>query len=477
VLDRRERWALAALLVVVALVYLRALSGIPLDWDDDVWLRDPIRALSLPDAVRTAFSETRDNTWPPLLRLSFAGQLWIGSGSTALLHAVDLGLYLGSTAGLYALIRRLGVSATAALWAIALWALHPTKVECVAWMTGLKDLQSLALWVGAALAITAPRPRPAVATVLGTAALLTKAATFPLAFVLALVVGARDGRDAALRRVGGPMVAAVVLAGVGAALWREVDGHPPIPWSLPVLAAWVHGVFWTKLVLPSPPAAITALPTTPWPTILVGLGASAVFAAGAWRWPRSVGLAFATWVLPQLPFLGLAKMAFWASDRHLLVASLGPALIVGWTLERVRPRAAWALPAVALAWLTLLSAARVPDWHDSARLWMAEVRRPGQHFVRWYKVGIVYGQLGRFAESEDAFDRSLALWPRADTVAHRLIASLARAGWTAADQQAAKRLEPPPADAHAWGEALDALRAAGHPELAEWALRWPIPRP
>lgn len=491
-MSAEARWAGWALAVVVAgwLVFGAGLDGGLLDWDDGVWAQDPIVGAPVGEAVRIAFTTPRDGVYPPLLRLSWWAQLALfGDAPWWALHAVDLALYVVSALGLAVLLRRLGVGAVTIGVGLGLWFVHPTKVECVCWLTAHKDVLSLALLVGMGLALVAggaERPgtaRIAAGTALGVAALLVKAAVFPVVWLLAGIVAVQLPRDRAraevLRRFGAVGVASVALIAVGGRVWEP---HPLPDMPRLVLAAWVHGAFWLRLV-PSPPAAIVAIPEHP---ALIGVlgGASTVgWAIAAATRPEPVRgrwlALLAVWVLPQVPFLGVASMLFWASDRHLLVASLGPALAVGygvewaWRLDRsgggrlpLRVAALLvALVALSSAWI---AARRVPAWHDSVALWESDVARADQHWARWHKVGVARGRVGRFADAEAAFDRALALNPTdGDTLAHRLVATLAADGdWSAQDRALVAVIEPPPADDAGWERVIAALRAAGREDLA-----------
>lgn len=462
---RRERLALLALLIVVAGIALPGLLGDPVDWDDGVWLEDEVRTLPFSAASSTAFGSTRDHVYAPLLRLSFRML-----GPPIAIHAATLLLYLASIAGIHTLLRRLGVAGVPALVAMAIWALHPTKVECWAWLTGLKDVQSLALLVAMGLAlVTDERPSVGLGTLAGVAALLTKAAVFPVPFVLAAIVAGRVGVREAARRFGPVCVAALGLAAVGGAEWAPHD-WPDFPRAWVPL--WVHGAFWARLV-PSMPAAIVSVPEDPRPLALLGLVLTGGCAALANRW-RSAGIPLLLlWVVPQLPFLGLVPMEFWASDRHLLIPTLGPAVAVALLAEHLA-RSPWPklAPLLIAVWSVPFTARRVGEWHDSAALWQADVTRSGEHWARWHKLAMVHGRAGRFPEAEAAFDRALALNPHdRDTLAHRLVASLAADGWTRTDASLAPLLEPPPATDAAWDGAIAALRTAGEEELAAFAER------
>jgi hypothetical protein len=453
---RAERRALGLLLVVLACVYLPGLRGEILDWDDDLWFADP--ALQDPSL---AFTTTRDRVWAPLLRLSMAARHAVFGTHVFAWHAVDLLLWLAVVSGVWLLLRRFGLPRATALAATALWACHPTKVEVVSWLMGSKDLESGAWFVGAALvAVTGGAAWAVAALVLG--AVLTKAATFPIALVLLVAIAAREGWRTAVRRVGPAVVVAIVVAFVGLVSWstREDQGG----WiDRFVLAGSVHGLFWLKVwSLLGPPSAITALTPNPWRPLVFGVVCTGLFAALAWR-DRRFAVPLAVWLLPQLPFLGVVDMGFWASDRHLFFPTLGVAVALAWLLER-----APGVPLLLSAVLLVPTALRVPEWRSSIALWEADTERPGNHPIRWYKLGMAYGKAGRFVEAEAAFDRQLELRPDDPlALARRLVASLAADGsFTRADAQAAATLEPPPETSDDWRRAADALKAAGRPDLA-----------
>jgi len=397
--SRQERVALGVLLALLVFLYLPALRGQVLDWDDEVWFHDP----ALEDPL-LALTTTRDRVYPPLLRLSFHVQHLLFGDATWAYHLVDLGLFLAIVVGAWKLVRELGVAATPATVAIWLWALHPTKVEVVAWLTALKDVQSGALLVAAGLvAVRSGSPWAAAALVL--AATLTKAATFPIPFVLLLALAPRFGWREAARRLGPACAVAVVPALVGAVAWGARHLDAPLAMRLELMG-WVHGTFWSKLLPTSLPSTLTPLSTDPWPTVALGVALTGAFGLLAWRDAR-LRIPFALWLVPLVPFNGLFDMAFWGSDRHLLFPSLGVALAVAWLLPaRLGP---W--PALVGLLLAVPTALRVPEWRTSVTLWEADARRPGDHPNRGFKLGTAYGRVGRYDDAVEAYDRSLALRP------------------------------------------------------------------
>jgi hypothetical protein len=328
----------------------------------------------------------------------------------------------------------------------------------------VKDVQSGLFAVGAAWLAATGRSAIGVALMMLLAG-LTKAATFPLAFVLLAMVAAREGWSVAVRRIGPACAVAMVVAAVGIVAWSPGEQGEPIVDRL-IRAGWVHGMFWMKLGSLSLPAAIAPLATDPWPVIGLGAVLTTAFVALAAR-NRRFAPPLVLWILPQLPFLGAVDMGFWAADRHLLFSSLGVALLLAFAWARLTI----ALPLALAMGLAIQTGLRVPEWRSSLALWEAEVDRPGAHPARWFKLGMAYAKEGRFEEAESAFERSLALDPTDDSAFARwLIASLASDGsWSPLDYAASRTLEPVPATREAWGRAAAALGAAGRPDLAERA--------
>lgn len=474
--ERKLAWLLAALVV---LLYAPALDGEVLNWDDAVWLDDPLLQLPLGAAVVEAFTTARDRAFYPLLRLAWWAEVRATGRDLAAMHATNVLLFASSLPVVSALLSRCGVGGAANTVALALWAFHPTRVESVAWLTSLKDVLALLLCGLAGLCwIPAPdQPRrdgPGVALMV--AAGLVKVAVVPLGVVFALIVAARDGRRDAARAVGPALVAGALTAGVGVAVFHGAADPAARPYADPAsnvaFAFWQVASWSWRLVDVRELAAIVPVPASPWAGAAAGLAvvgavvAYGVYGASPYRWAWvALGLA------PLVPVCGVVSMPFWAADRHLLVPGLAAAVAVAVASDarirawgsRARFAPLWL--AVPLAWFT---SARIPDWSSSLALWEAEAHRPGDHWVRGLQLGTTYGTHGRFREAVDALRRAEAIRPREDVlIARRIIAGLAADGsWTKPDQLATAALNPEPKTAEAWTRAAAALVDAADLEAA-----------
>jgi Flp pilus assembly protein TadD len=461
---RGERLALAALMLVVALLYLPTLSYGALAWDDPVWLEDPVIGLPWPAAATEAFTTLRDRTWSPLLRLTFKA---LAPGGPGLLHTTQLVLLLTSLPLLTLTLRALGADRTTRLGAVALWALHPTRVESAAWITGLKDLLSLDLLLAGSLLLL--RGHTAGGTAAWAAAMLVKAAVAPGIVALALLDGAlRTEPRSALRRYGTAALMAALCMGV--ARWSWYQGDVPAPaWEggrLGFMLSVLDG-FLARAALIGPSCAAYADPT-PAPALRLLLAAPLVLAGWLGR-TRPAAIVLLASAIPLAPYLGVVPMAFWASDRHLLLPGIGLAALLAAgaaALGRAGP--------VAIVALSLLlgarTAARVPAWASDEALWAADEACPGDQWARGFNGGMAAAQAGRFEEAIVRFDRALQLRPHdGPLLARRLLAGLALR-WDPQAQVIAARLTPTPPDARTWTAIAVALIDRGDLPLAGLAV-------
>ena len=447
----------AALALVLLALYWPALDGQVLNWDDRKYLGDPIVRAPFADAVRGAFTTTFDHAWYPLLRLGW----WADGGIER--HAVDLGLFVGAALAIARVLVELGVRRAAAFTAVLLWAVHPLRVESVAWLTSRKDVQSL--FFVALCALAAMRGWRVASVLLFVAALLSKSLVAPVSVVIAAIVWLRS------RQTWGLSLILLAVADLAVARWALAGEATPWPYASWVANAGValhaHGDLIRRIFWPSELAAIYALPDHPWPLAIGGILAVVAGTFTAWRtrpWgPVLLGL----WVLPLLPVTGMVPLRFWGPDRYTLIAGLAPTIAVVLLAGRFAPvLAVLAIP------LAIATRARIPDWHDSIALWERDAERPGDHWARRVNVGSAYGAQARFADALVQYTAARELAPdRPEVVAHYLFASVVVGGLGGDRSKVGDLLEPYPRDAVGWQMATAGLVYIGEGTLALEAAR------
>jgi len=475
-------WGAALLVSALAILpFLPTLGGQFLNWDDGInFVTNPgFRGLGWAH-LRWMATTTLLGHWVPLTWLSLGVNYALGGLNPWGYHLGNLLLHAANAALFYVVARRLLSAAWGpatpepalvggAVFAALIFAVHPLRVESVAWITERRDLLSgffflLAVWAYLRAVWDAPAPRPgwrALSLAAFAAALLSKASTLMLPAVLLLLDVYPLGRRArGLRALVSEKVAYVALATLAAisalvalragwAMTSYVDvGLPgrlalmtysftfyPWSWLWPVglspmyeLPVAVHPLAWRFLV---PLAAFPAI--------------TAVLIALRRHWPAGL----AAWVysaLMVLPVSGAAHAGFqMAADRYSYLSGLGFALLAGGAFVllqraadsgRLRRGLAVALMATSVLVVVALGAgtwrqSRV--WQDSETLWRWAVGVDPECALCHNNLGsaLAVGAPSSpiaVAEAETHFRRAIALRPERDEPYNNLGGTLALQG-------------------------------------------------
>ena len=286
--------------------------------------------------------------------------------------------------------------ALAAAAAALLFALHPLRVESVAWVTERRDVLSCLFFLTSIIAylrsIDSERRHQTwywLAVVLFICSVLSKATSMTLPAVLLILnvyplrrIGDRSGGwwTPAARRVYAEIIPFAAIA-AAAALVSVLVLHPPE--QLPLLAKLAVSAYslvfyaW-KTIAPFHLSPMYELPAKVDPFAVRFLASYVIVAAAgilAWTlrrtWP-GFSAAVVTFVVVTLPMLGIVQNGPQiAADRYTYYAA--PALTIalaGWLFGRARTFTAPAgLLVAVLAVLSVLTWNQTQIWHDSATLW------------------------------------------------------------------------------------------------------------
>jgi hypothetical protein len=422
---RHARWALAGTFAAALLVHLPGVrNGFVPTWDDGnyVLYNQDIAELSLA-TVRWAFTSIPHYSrfWAPFTFLSYAVDHAVWGLDPFGYHLTNALLHALSTALVFLLALELVPEErwpvpTAALAAL-LWALHPLRVESVAWIAERKDVLSAAFGVAAVLAYVRHAKgsaRPAwrsrahwAALALAVLSLASKPTLATLPAVL-LVLDAYLGR---FRREGArallvekaPWVLLAAIATVVTAIGFE-GCYIPLERSgvlssvlIGLRATWEYLRFTAWPVALSPfhlyPGQVSPLdPAYLLPALaVVALAVAAVAGARRWPAPAAVYLCYLALVAPGAlaTRTGMTEMADRFTYFPAIPLSILAAAAFGALATRATSRAARAgIIAAAAAVLMLLSALTVRQtrvWRDEVTLWTGAIEaRPG-HSGRVYE--------------------------------------------------------------------------------------------
>ncbi|HEX6884363.1 MAG TPA: tetratricopeptide repeat protein [Planctomycetota bacterium] len=473
----RSQTLLTALALVLAVLWVYApVRGHEwVRYDDEVYVFENAQVARGLDAegVAWAFQSRHAGNYHPLTWLAHQLDVQLFGLDPGPHHLVNVALHaLNAVLAFLLLAAWLGSGWAGALGA-AVFALHPLRVESVAWIAERKDVLCATFLLVALLLYLrhgrAPSAGRYAACLLALAlALLAKpmAVTFPaLALCLDLAPLGR-ARSVPWRRLVLEKLpfAALALAGAAATLWAQSAAGATsslaglalelrLANALRTLWVYVQQSLWPSGLMVFYPHA-AALAEAPLRALLPGAAAGlALLVAGglgAWRLrarrPAVLsGLAFCLCALA--PVVGIVQVGTQAhADRYTYLPSLGLIAAVGAALALLpRPRLVGALALAGAAALALAARAQVGVWRDTRTLFTHALRVDEGNYLAHAKLGELALEEGDLEGARARFERALALQPRfAHALGKLALCDLAEGELAAARARllAARALEP-----------------------------------
>lgn len=494
-----------AVALAAGLVFLPALGGQFLAWDDNTTLTGnaAYRGLGWSHLCWMA-TTTLMGHYMPLTWLSFALTYvisgmspWGYHAGSLLLHALNAGLVawlagrligaaLARDGGGPDVARRPALAVGTAVAGLA-FGIHPLRAESVAWATDRGDVLCASFYLTALLAyVRAVKeggglrwwPWGALALLGMAAALLSKEIAVTLPAVL-LILDAyplkRPGSWAARVREKLPFLALALAGAAGAVAARAVGARfsaieqygigARIAMAAYSLWYFVAATVWPAGLAPyhEPPARVDLLAPRFLGAAVAVLVLTAVAVVVRRRWPAGLA-AWAAYAVVLLPVSGLAHSGSQlVGERYGYLPGVALALLLGGIAAAAvraglgaptrRPAAAALLLVlgVALAGWAGVAWRHGASWRDTFTFWQVSIAADPDCRLCVLNLAAEHFNAGRFAESEAWARRAVPLWPGRGTPHHRLGAALLMQGRDAdaeRELREAIRLAPRLAEAH-----------------------------
>jgi Flp pilus assembly protein TadD len=495
------RRGVALILLLGALVWWPVARNGFVSFDDDVYLTaNPVVGEGF-SRRGTAWAFTAVGyaaNWHPLTWLSHMADVEFFGLEPGPHHLVGALLHLTAACLFFALLRGATGRLLPSLLAASLFAVHPLRVESVAWASERKDVLAVLLFLAGALLYRryagqpSPRAMAAVAAV-HAGALLAKPSAVTLPLVLLVLDWWPLGRLGP-SRVGGvphpllrltvekaPLLGLSLLSGLmtlraqerGGALrqFQEISLPHRLANAILSLGTYLQRTAWPVDLAPFHPhpgrgiswaltggALVLALVLAL--ALRRGMGSHPARAAG--------GLLF---VLTLLPVLGVVQAGEqgWA-ERYAYLPHLGlfMGLGLGGTLPAGRGLSLQRAAGVAVvALLAAITLRQIPFWRDDLSLFARAAEVTPGNWLAHNTLGVALERAGRLDEAEAAYRRSLSFRPDYASAMNNLGIVLTRTGRAAeavAHLGRAAALTPRSATVRA--NLATALRQAGDPAAA-----------
>jgi len=442
--------ACAALAAAVVALYWPALGFDFISLDDPVYVFDnpPVRAGLSWAGVHWAFTTFHASNWHPLTWLSLMLDATLFGPGARGFHGVNVALHAGNAVLLFLALRALRAAAWPALLVAALFAVHPLRVESVAWVTERKDVLSGLCWMLTLLAYARYVRRPGMGCYLAVAlallaGLLAKPMVVSLPLVLLLIDvwplarwsglgGAVSTRALLLEKL--PLFAIAAAVSLLTVLAQRSQGAvatlSAVPLGLRVANALVaylaylgKSVWPVDLSVDYPHAAYLGAAATQrimraaWlsaPLLLaftlaaLALLRRAPYVAVGWGW----------YLVTLLPVIGLVQAGQQAmADRYAYLPLIGAYIVLAWALrDAVRWRPALRPLAIGIASLAVIACAigarrQLTVWSDSVALLSHAVAVEPDSYFAHTNLAAVQVQLGHTDEAIAHYQAALAIYP------------------------------------------------------------------
>jgi len=453
-LARRPWLAAGCVGLLTFFVFLPAVACDFVNWDDNAYVyQNPLVLRGITrESIVGAFTRPCVGNWAPLTMLSYAVDASLYGPQPAGFHLTNVLVHALAAAILLVALTRMTDAPGRSAAAVLLFALHPLRVESIAWISERKDVLCVLMLACTLLAYEWYCRRPgggrlfAVCTCM-LVGLLAKATLVTLPALLLLLDVWPLGR---LRMgVHGPR-RHLDPAAIRADLWRVLPEKVPMLMVATVFVLITIRTQTTTSAVPVPlpfvsvrvPTAIHAvagylqdsavpwhlLPTHPHPgpaglpvsTLvgsMIGLCAVAVLTAVVGRRAAAVPVGMLWFIIALTPTLGLVQLPGLQvrNDRYTYVPHIGLMLAVVWgtlaVTERLRldRRLPFFVLVTVLTLAVMRDRAQIAIWKDSATLWSHVLSlNPNDHLAQT-NLGVSFFEKGRVTEAIPYFERSLEI--------------------------------------------------------------------
>lgn len=421
-------------------------------FDDSLYVTEnPVvqRGLTL-EGLRWAFVTGHGATWVPLTWLSHMLDVelfGLHAGGhhlmSALLHALNAVL-------LFFVLRDMTGSVGRSTVVALLFAVHPLRVESVAWVSERKDVLSGFFWIAGtgAWARYARRPgkgRYALVALCMAVGMMCKQMLVTLPFALLLLdfwplrrcacCGADAGTEGdhcrsvrALVVEKLPLLAISILGSVAAVLSQHRGAEQSTLelelLSLPARLANAvvsYSDYLRKTVWPSDLAAFYPHPGEAFSIAALGVGLAVLVAISAWTfaWRGRAPYLLVGWLWflgTLVPVIGVLKFGLHGmADRFTYIPHIGLLVAIVWGVSALlESRARGLLPvlgAVAVAALTVLSIFQVRTWRDTETVFAHAAEAVEDNHLAHYNLGLWAREHGDGAGARRHFEEALRIEP------------------------------------------------------------------
>lgn len=440
------------LLTIVTLgVFWQVRSFEFIKYDDNKYVTENehiLSGLTLNNVV-WVFTNQHGGHWHPLTGLSHILDCELFGLNSGRHHLFSLLFHIVNTLLLFTVLWQMTGSVWKSAFVAALFAIHPLRIESVAWISSRKDVLSTLFWflTTAAYLYYVKNPkvsRYVLTLVLFALGLMAKQMLVTLPFTLLLLdywpLQRIDfGNKAIAGRLILEKIPLLVLSAVSSVIPVLAQRSAGAVISFQALGLWArvsnaivsYVIYLFKLFVPAALAPFYPNMSPPIPGQTIAAGAilivitAAVLVLGR-RYKYLITGWF--WYLGVLvPVIGIVQVGAQAyADRYTYVPLIGVTIMVVWFVpdvlagRRYRKPAMWACSIAAIITMSVITIVQLSYWHDTIKLFEHTIAVTKPNCVAHNVLANAYGSMGQIDKSMEHARKALDIFPAYDLAHYNL---------------------------------------------------------
>ena len=449
-MKKKYTYFIVIFLIVASFVAFGRIAGNGfINYDEELYItkNDHVKSGINPESIKWAFSAVVCSNWHPLTLLSHTLDWSLFQGNAEGHHLVSLLLHIGTVLLLFFFLNSTTKNIWPSAFAAALFALHPLRVESIAWAAERKDVLSMffglaSIYAYACYAGSSKLSRYFLCLIFFALSLMSKPMLVTLPFVLLLLDYWPLGRWT--KKISAPIKSRG--SDIGRLLWEKV------PFIFLAIVSSVVTIWAQKMG-----GSVASMERLPFPVRISNAITSYVSYLGKTFWPSDLAVFYpfdfylplwqvlissfilivitvvVLYYIKKLPFLfvgwfwflgtlipviGLVQVGKQAmADRYTYLPSIGIAIMLAWAIPLLFPckdiRKKILFPA-AIAILTILSILTWQQcgyWKNSIELWNHTLQVTKDNYLAHNNLGLVLFGKGRIKEAIDHYNKALHVTP------------------------------------------------------------------
>jgi protein O-mannosyl-transferase len=439
-----EHWIVCAVCLFLAaatwLVFGQTVHHEFVNFDDNTYVyENPIVQKGVTaEGLRWAFTSVHASNWHPVTWISHMVDCQIYGLNAGGHHLTNVLLHMATVIVLFLVLRQLTGFLWRSAFVAAVFAIHPLRVESVAWVAERKDVLSGLFFLLTIAAYIRYARRPwslggyLMVALMLVLALTSKPMVVTLPFVLLLLDYWPLKR---FPRAGGGLIPLrlileklplLILSGAvcAATLFAQTEAISSLPMSARIGNAVVsYVVYLGQMLDPIGLAAFYPYPErglAPWKIAAALVVVLAITASAAVNWRRQPWLLFGwLWYLGMLvPVIGILQVGLQAhADRYTYLPQIGLYVALTWLVAercagwRYHRRVLGGCSAVILAALIFFARTQTSYWRDSESLWTHALACTSDNAVARINLGNAFLSKGRVNEAITQLQKALQIKP------------------------------------------------------------------